>query len=210
MKLFRIPQTNKKTLPETTATAKPFLLNFTLLSFTVSSELNTADKSSFSHSFTLSKLNSCPPSLTVSLTTHISVRGLAGAPGSCWHTLGVGVEGFASSADRPAWRGGHSTTAEAVLRPTWSRKEKERNIGWIKRHDLWSELYSCVWWDCRGWLRARQARFLTADLIGKACLQLPASQLRVLNDKHTPALGQYGQHRFRAEHRLLQPLHSAA
>lgn len=55
------------------------------------------------------------------------------APGSCWHTAGAGVEGFASSADRPAWRGGHSTTAGGVLRPTYRRKrarqgERERKV----------------------------------------------------------------------------------
>lgn len=55
---------------------------------------------------------------TLSLLTYISVQGLVVAPGSCWHTLGAGVEGFASSANRPAWRGGHSTTAGGVLRPT--------------------------------------------------------------------------------------------
>lgn len=145
---------------------------------------------SLCHSLAFSELYPWPPSLPVSLLTHISVRGLAGAPGSCWHTPGAGVEDFASSADRPAWRGGHSTTAGGVLRPTWSRKkEKERNIRWVKQDDLRSKLHGCVRWACRSWLWARWARFLTQDLIGNACLQLPASQLCVLNDKHTPALG---------------------
>lgn len=47
------------------------------------------------------------------------------------------------------------------------------------------------------------ARFLTQDLIWKARLQLPASRLCGLNDKHTPALEQHGRHGFRAESRLV-------
>lgn len=47
------------------------------------------------------------------------------------------------------------------------------------------------------------APFLTQDLIWKARLQLPASRLCGLNDKHTPALEQHGRHGFRAESRLV-------
>lgn len=135
MKLFRIPQSSEGTHSETTETGRSILLylftvwvNDIFQSFILSNRLKTKDKHK-----PLSFLNlqpadpNCSPFL---VTTHISVPGLAGAPGSCWHTPGAGVEGFASSADRPAWRGGHSTTAEGVLRPTWSgtREGKEHQV----------------------------------------------------------------------------------
>lgn len=154
MKLFRIPQSSEGTQWQTTETGKSIFLhlftvrvNYPFPSFTMTDRLNTNDKHK-----PLSFLSFWRADLHRSLLfcyTHIFVQGLAVAPGSCWHTLGAGVEGFASSADRPAWRGGHSTTAGGVLRPTWSRKtarkkEKERNFEWVKQDDSRSKLHGRV------------------------------------------------------------------
>lgn len=123
-----------------------------------------------------------------------------------------GLQGFAGTHRVLGWRvlpplqtGQHGEVGTVlqpwgVLRPTCSRK-REREREWVKQDDSRSKLHAVSGKSARIWLRARWTRFLTRDLIGRACLQLPASQPCVLNDKHTPALGQHGWDGFRAQSR---------
>lgn len=76
-----------------------------------------------------------------------------------------------------------SSAANLCLKVTKSKEEEEDGKS-VMPAGMRSTLHGGVRWAVWGWLWA-PAR----DLIGKACVQLPASQRCVLNDKHTPAPG---------------------